>query len=704
MEKNFFGLPSSDVSTIESSDDDETLALEEGSDVKAESLKYSPLVAFVQERFDRSKTRRKTDETRWLSSYRNFRGLYGPEVRFTDTEKSQAFAKITKTKVFAAYAQVVDVLFSGGKFPVGVENSPVPEGIAESVHVDPKEPEGIQSTIVRPDLKALLGGYQKKLEPIADKLKEGPGTTPTSLTWEPAKDAAKKMDKQIQDQLLEANAETELHGTLFEMCLFGHGILKGPMALDKEYPKWSAEGEYLPVIKTIPDIQHVSIWDAYPDPDAINMKDAECFVQRHRMSKTQLRQLKKRPYFREDSIELAIEGGFNYMPEYWENELKDYRIQSGIERFEVLEYWGSVDKEFEEITELDIPKQYKDKDQVQVNIWVCNGIPIRVVFNPFTPARIPFYTCPYELNPYSFFGIGVAENMEDMQLAMNGFWRLAIDNAILSGNVILEINENNLVPGQDMKFEPGKVFRTNGAQGQSIWSTKIDNHIQENLAIFDKARQLADEATGIPSYSHGQGGIQGIGRTAAGMSMLMGAAAQNIKSVVRNIDLFILGPLGKALFAFNMQFNFDEEFVGDLEVVARGTQSLMRNEIRSQKLLQFLQLTNNPVDGPWAKRDYLLRELAECLDLESDKAVNDPREAGIQAMLMKDLMLAQGIDPNQQKAQGGASVPGTGVDDPTGGSSSVSQPGASPEPGAQGFSGGGGGSANAAAVNSQKAQ
>ena len=49
----------------------------------------------------------------------------------------------------------------------------------------------------------------------------------------------------------------------------------------------------------------------------------------------------------------------------------------------------------------------------------------------------------------------------------------------------------------------------------------------------------------------------GVGRTASGMSMLMGAAAVNIKAVVRNIDDYLLAPLGKALFAFNMQFNFD---------------------------------------------------------------------------------------------------------------------------------------------------
>ena len=93
--------------------------------------------------------------------------------------------------------------------------------------------------------------------------------------------------------------------------------------------------------------------------------------------------------------------------------------------------------------------------------------------------------------------------------------------------------------------------------------------------------------------------------------MLMGAAAMNIKAVVSNIDDYLLAPLGKALFAFNMQFNFDEEFTkGDLEVIAKGTESLMRNEIRSQRLLQFMQLAANPAMQPFVKYDYILREMA----------------------------------------------------------------------------------------------
>jgi len=53
--------------------------------------------------------------------------------------------------------------------------------------------------------------------------------------------------------------------------------------------------------------------------------------------------------------------------------------------------------------------------------------------------------------------------------------------------------------------------------------------------MFDKFRQLADEQTGIPCYCHGQTGVQSMTRTASGMSMLLGAASLNIKTVIKNL-------------------------------------------------------------------------------------------------------------------------------------------------------------------------
>jgi hypothetical protein len=436
----------------------------------------------------------------------------------------------------------------------------------------------------------------------------------------------------------------------------------------------------------MPRVEAVSIWNFYPDSDAHNMADAEYSIYRHRMSRSALRDLKNRPFFRDQAIERAIESGPNYVNEYWEDVIDDTQYRETLNRWEVLEYWGVVDRDVAEDAGLKLTKELKKFDQIQINAWVCGDNILRLVLNPFKPTRIPFYAVPYELNPYSFFGVGVGENMEDTQILMNGFMRMAVDNAMLSGNLIFEVDEANLVPGQDLSVYPGKIFRRQGgAPGQALFSTKFQNVASENMMLFDKSRQLADESTGIPSFSHGQTGVTGVGRTASGISMLMGAAAQNIKTVVKNVDDYLLAPLGKAMFAFNMQFDYDKRAKGDLAVIARGTESLMRNEIRSQRLMQILQIGSNPALAPMVKFDYILREIAASLDLDEDKIVNDPREAAIQAMIMKEVQAEmQAQQPQQPPQQGNEGVPTP--ENPSGTGAGNMGPGNAPEPGTPGFS------------------
>jgi hypothetical protein len=684
--------------------DEESIALEDSDDSVVTDIDVTNIIPFVMDRYQRAEDYRNNDEERWLRSYRNYRGLYGSDVQFTEAEKSRVFIKVTKTKTLAAYGQMVDVLFAGHKFPISVEPTVLPEGVVSDVSFDPKEPEALkgETSLSSPygfmgdgkelpagatekTLQEMLGPFEEKLGEI-EGIKEGVGKTPTSVTFSPAMIAAKNMEKKIMDQLQESGANKQLRSTVFEMALFGTGVMKGPFAVDKEYPNWDDEGNYSPIFKTIASTSHVSVWNFFPDPDAANMDEAQYVIERHKMSRTQLRALKKRPYFRDNIIDEVIEQGESYDKKYWEDDLSDYAPDHGVDRFEVLEYWGNCDVQMLLDNNVDIPKELEEHDELQTNIWICNGKLLRMVLNPFKPSTIPYMAAPYELNPYSFFGVGIAENMDDTQTLMNGFMRMAVDNAVLSGNLLIEVDETNLVPGQDLSVYPGKVFRRQGgAPGQAIFGTKFPNVSGENLQLFDKARQLADESTGMPSFAHGQTGVSGVGRTASGISMLMNAASGSIKTVVKNIDDYLLRPLGEGLFRFNMQFNFDKNIKGDLEVVARGTESLMANEVRSQRLMSFLQTASNPSLAPFAKFNYIIREIAKSMDLDPDKVTNNMDEAVLQAELLKGF---------QGPAQAGGAVPPEGQPpaganplDPTGAGGGTIGTGQAPVPGEQGFTG-----------------
>jgi len=620
--------------------DDAIVGLDDQKKGDKVSEDFSSLEGIIQARFIKSEDARLFDESRWLKAYRNYRGIYGSDMSFTEKEKSRVFVKITKTKVLAAFGQLIEVLFSSGKFPIGVEATPMPDGIAEFARVkQDNEPEAEEPKEKAGNIIDLYGfpGDGKELTPgttTADLLRglsadyEGinfaEGASPQSPQIpqiEPARKAAENLQKLITDQLEETSAITILRHVLFEMVLLGTGVLKGPFTHDKVLHKWekneAGEQEYSPKLKSVPKLEAVSVWDFYPDPDSTTIEDCDYVIQRHSFNRSQLRDLANRPFFRGEAISQCISMGENYEVRGFETSLLDRENVDDLKkkRFEVYEYWGAMDKTLAEQAGLEIDDSFTDLDEVQINAWICNGKVLRLVFNPFTPDRIPYHVCPYEINPYQFFGVGIPENMEDAQMVMNGHARMAIDNLALAGNLVFDIDETQLVPGQDMSIHPGKIFRRqSGVTGTAINGLKFPNTATENLQMFDKFRQLADEATGIPSYSHGATGVQSTTRTAAGMSMLMGAAALSIKTVVKNIDDYLLKPLGDSLFAWNMQFNNNVESIkGDLEIKARGTSSLMQKEVRSQRLMTFMQTAQNPNIAPFVRWHSILREIAKSL-------------------------------------------------------------------------------------------
>jgi len=212
-----------------------------------------------------------------------------------------------------------------------------------------------------------------------------------------------------------------------------------------------------------------------------------------------------------------------------------------------------------------------------------------------------------------------------------------------------------LVPGQNYDIYPGKVFRRqSGVSGTAINSINFPNTAPANAQMYDKARQLADEETGIPSIAHGQTGVSGTGRTASGLSMLMSSSTLSIKSVVKNIDDYLLKPMGESYFQWNMQFNEEQpEIEGDLEIKPRGTSAVMQKEVRTQRLVTLLQTVANPMLAPFVKIPNLIRELAISQDIDPDELVNDVNEAAIFADVLR------GLNEQQQPAENG--IPQTGA-------------------------------------------
>ena len=114
------------------------------------------------------------------------------------------------------------------------------------------------------------------------------GQTGSAITVSPAMVAAKRM-KKIHDQLEESGASKHLEAA-FEMALFGTGVMKGPFAV-VEMSNWNDDGEYDPMFK-VPQVSHVSVWNFY-QIQMLTTWMAQYVIERHKMSRSQLRALKK---------------------------------------------------------------------------------------------------------------------------------------------------------------------------------------------------------------------------------------------------------------------------------------------------------------------------------------------------------------------------------------------------------------------------
>ena len=354
---------------------------ESGKTLSLEEDQQRNLIGIIKGRYTQAENARDLNERRWIKAYENYRGLYAKNVKFRESEKSRVFVKITKTKVLAAFGQLVDVIFGTGKFPIGIAETKVPEGETDYAHLDvnnpnpnietsePEIPDDIGNRIdnpydvgyegdgrmLKPGASFYNGVFADSLEDQAADagiLTDGASANPQAIELSPAQRAARRMEKLIHDQIDESNGSSEIRNALLESALLGTGIVKGPFNFNKKLHKWDinedGEREYNPLEVRVPRIEFVSCWDFYPDPSATNMEECEYVVHRHKMNRSQLRQLRNMPYFDEDAIRDAIQMGANYVEKDYEYAIRDdnQTEEDYQSNFEVLEYWGIMDAEY----------------------------------------------------------------------------------------------------------------------------------------------------------------------------------------------------------------------------------------------------------------------------------------------------------------------------------------------------------------------
>jgi hypothetical protein len=308
------------------------------------------------------------------------------------------------------------------------------------------------------------------------------------------------------------------------------------------------------------------------------------------------------------------------------------------DRFDVLEYWGTVTGTMLEAAGVKLPETPDDllegpekpesEDAASklywANVWTAGGRTLLARLSPLKRQRCPYSFFPFFKSGHSFWGVGVPWMMKHSQAAANGLVQTMLDNAAAASGPQAEVAVNMLKAGEDPKIVPWKVWlRDFGDPAIPAVRFYQPQLIASELeGMLDMFRKFADEETSMPSYTHGEE-IPGLNKTASGMSMLMSAANVTVKAVIKNLEDGLILPCLQSLYDWCMEWSDNEDIKGDQSVDVRGSSALIAKEMQSQRLIQFAKLTANPTDLAFIDREKLLREIAQSMDLNPDKIWRD---------------------------------------------------------------------------------
>lgn len=587
------------------------------SEDKEKEQELDSLAMTVRAKYDDVKAQRNELEQSWLDDIRQYRGVYAPStLEKMHPKRSKAYIRLTRTKVKTVDSRLSDFLFPAtGDKNWNVEPTPIAQYSDEQVAL-------------------LYQGYvqQTGQEPSPAQMQ--------LMINETATERARQMSTKIEDQLTDLRYREVMKEVIHNGNLYGTGVLKGPMVnikQDTKYVKAQDSDSWMvqQFDNVTPFIEPVSIWDIFPDLSAVNADDCNFIIQRHKMSKHKLGKLAHRSDFSGDFIHNYIKENPNgdFEDQYYDIELQalggvhksSTSNKKESKKYEVLEFWGYLDAQDLEQAGVTIPDNKQGSIQLAACVWVLGDRVIKACLTPIDGVKWPFYFYYYDKDETSIFGEGIPSIMRDVQELLNASFRGMLDNAAISAGPQIEANLDLLPEDEDpTDVYPFKVWLRSGsgadASAPAVRVLPVQSHTPEFLAMNEAFEKYGDEVTTIPRYMWGDNPGSGAGRTASGLSMMMGSANITIKDQVKNFDDGITKPFITAMYHWNMQFGEDEAIKGDYAVQASGSSSLIAKEVYANSLMQFANLTANPGFAPMVKQDNLLRSIVDVLDL-SDKGL-----------------------------------------------------------------------------------
>ena len=221
---------------------------------------------------------------------------------------------------------------------------------------------------------------------------------------------------------------------------------------------------------------------------------------------------------------------------------------------------------------------------------------------------MPYRVFNWEPDDSSIFGYGIPRMVRDEQGILNSTWRMMLDNGGITAGPQIGVNKKHIQPADgNWEITPFKQWNMIGGGVDDIrkafTTVEFSSHLNELQGVYQVARVLFDEVSGVPMLQQGEQGQST--QTLGGMSMLMNAANTVRRRQVKDWDDNITEPMISDFYHWNMSYNEDSSIKGDYQVDARGTSALLVKETQSAAITNFLSVVgSNDVFTPVLQRQF----------------------------------------------------------------------------------------------------
>jgi hypothetical protein len=478
--------------------------------------------------------------------------------------------------------------------------------------------------------------------------------------------AVNRMRRKIEDQLVHSKFYEALDAFIEDFTTYPYAVMKRVTTLVPTL-KWVDGRVTKDVVPREIDMR-VSPFDLYPSPGMVGVDDGP-LIERQRLRPYQLAQYRTKG-FRIEAVDDALNqygngngSWLSVVNDMERNEAEDNQrldSESNGDLIDVLVYWGQTrgkDLSKYDVTGVDDDEWYDSE------IWLVGSHVIRAAKNPHPLDRRPYYKAVWREVPGQFWGSSPVSQVRHLEAVCNAAMRALEKNMGLASGPMVAVFVDQLPQGtgEIQAIAPHQVFQFVSKPGQSGDPIKFfqpPSNANELIGVFQHFWELAGDVTGIYRWNYGADqGMQGSAQTMGGLSMLLENSNKVIRRAVSNLERGVMIRRIHDQFVLNMLYEPDKSIKGDIEVVAKGSSSLIERASIRQRRIELINAmagipeTQQPgMDALFGKiRMALLHDTALDLDVRSEMW---PTEEEIQAAMEAGAQQPEPPpDPRVQAAQ-----------------------------------------------------